>query len=279
MNKKLLAGTAIVAIVGSLFLFTIAMGSYYTVDQQERAVITQNGAVMEETGPGLHFKTPWVESVHKFEVTTTRINYKNYKFPFHSFDQQEGTASVSMNYHIAADKVREVYSQFGDQISVTKIEPAFQQEVGNAFGKVTAQQIINDRSAVSETMVADLKAALAPYNVVVETVQIQLVEFNQHFTDSINALIQQEVAVRTQKQLLEQEKVNADIARTKAQGAADARLVNATAEAKAIELQSASLKASPEYVKLKLAEKWDGKMPGYVTAGAPTPLLNLNGKD
>ncbi len=276
MNQKLLAGTAI---VGSLFLFTIAMGSYYTVDQQERAVVTQNGAVVEETGPGLHFKTPWVESIHKFEVTTTRINYKDYKFPFHSFDQQEGTASVSMNYHIEADKVREVYSQFGDNISSTKIEPTFQQEVGNAFGKVTAQQIINGRSAVSDAMVADLKLALAPYNVVVETVQIQLVEFNQHFTDSINALIQQEVAVRTQKQLLEQEKVNADIARTKAQGAADARLVNATAEAKAIELQSQSLKASPEYVRLKLAEKWDGKMPGYVTAGAPMPLLNLNAKD
>lgn len=190
MNKVSLAGIGLA--IAAVFGITLLFGSYYTVDAQERAVVTRNGAVVDEAGPGLHFKMPWLESIHKFDVTTTKLAYKDYMFPFHSFDQQEGTAAVSLNYHIAPDKVREVYSQFGDLVSSTKVEPAFQSEIGNAFGKVTAQQIINDRSSVSDSMVKDLAATLLPYNIVVETVQIQLVTFNQHFTDSINALIQQE---------------------------------------------------------------------------------------
>jgi regulator of protease activity HflC (stomatin/prohibitin superfamily) len=276
-----LAGLAIAAIA----CLTIMFGSWYTVDQQERAVVTRNGAVVDEAGPGLHFKTPWLESIHKFDVTTTKLGYKQ-AFTFHSFDQQEGTAWVSLNYHIAPDKVREVYSAFGDSISPTKIEPTFGQEIGVAFGKVTAQQIINNRDTLSATMVQDLSAALAPYNVVVETVQVEKVDFNQHFTDSINALIQQEVAVRTQKQLLEQEKINADIAVTKATGAANSakaaadgesyRIMKlAEAQSEAIRKQGDALRSNPLFVELTKANKWDGKLPLTMIPNGTTPIMDF----
>ena len=76
----------------------------------------------------------------------------------------------------------------------------------------------------------------------------------------------------------------ANAVRAAAAGDADARVLRATAEAKAIQLQGEAqaaaimaqvqaLKASPDYVALRRAERWDGKLPSSIYAGAPIPFL------
>ena len=70
---------------------------------------------------------------------------------------------------------------------------------------------------------------------------------------------------------------------SKAEGAADARLLQAQAEAKAIALQGEAqaaairaqanaLKINPTLIDLRKAERWDGKLPAAIYAGAPIPL-------
>jgi uncharacterized membrane protein YqiK len=77
----------------------------------------------------------------------------------------------------------------------------------------------------------------------------------------------------------------ANAAREAAKGAADARLAQATAEAKAIQLQgeaqaraiqaqAEALKANPDLVSLRKAERWDGKLPTNMYGSAPIPFLN-----
>jgi uncharacterized membrane protein YqiK len=62
--------------------------------------------------------------------------------------------------------------------------------------------------------------------------------------------------------------------------------LNATAEAKAIQLQgeaqataikaqAEALKASSDLVELRKAERWDGKLPTSIYAGAPIPFMPL----
>ncbi len=58
-------------IIAAVFLIAIILVlalSVFTVDETEQAIITQLGKfVRSVTEPGLHFKVPFIQSVHKFE--------------------------------------------------------------------------------------------------------------------------------------------------------------------------------------------------------------------
>ena len=57
------------AFLGLILLLTV-MGSWYTVDQGERAVVLRLGAIVGEAGPGLHFKFPWINTVIRSRCRT-----------------------------------------------------------------------------------------------------------------------------------------------------------------------------------------------------------------
>jgi len=58
-----------------LLAIVLVYGSIYTVSEQERAVITQFGKVVDEQGAGLHFKIPFVQNVRKVNMTTQGMEF------------------------------------------------------------------------------------------------------------------------------------------------------------------------------------------------------------
>lgn len=71
--------------------------------------------------------------------------------------------------------------------------------------------------------------------------------------------------------------------KAKADGDAYAMLKNATAQAEALRVQNAALLQSREVLDLRRievekikAERWDGKLPGNIYAGAPIPFLGID---
>lgn len=274
MQTNTIVKLVIFAVLAVFVGLPVLFGSWYTVDQGERVVVTRNGAVVDEAGPGLHFKTPFVDSVQSFTVRTSKTSWE--KISGHTSDQQQIIdISAALNYHLDPGQVREIYSQLGTHYKDTKLDSVFLSEIGIQLGKFTAQELTSRRDDVAAQIAEQTRVQMTPYHIIVESVQLGAPTFNKSFEDNITALISQETAVRTQKQALEAAKVTADIARTSAQGTADARVISASAEAKAIDLQSAALRASPEYVRLKAVEKWDGKTPTQMVPGSAVPFVNL----
>lgn len=270
MNPFTGIGMAVAGLAG----LTVLFGSWYTVDQGERVVVTRNGAVVDEAGPGLHFKTPWLESTTSFRVKTDVMPIG--PLSGHTSDQQQiEEIKATLNFHVDPEHVKELYGQLGSHYRENKVESTFEYQLGTQLGKVSSQDITLNRDKLALTIAEELGKDLAPYHIIVETVQIGTPKFNSSFEENIKQLVAQETAVRTKRQALESAKVEADIQRTTAQGIADARVINATAEATAIQKQSEALKSSPEYVRMKLAEKWDGKMPVTMVPGSATPLIDL----
>ena len=63
MSKKI-----IIPIVLLIVILIGLAGAMFTVDEKEQAIVTQLGKyVRTVTEPGLHFKVPFIQSVHKFE--------------------------------------------------------------------------------------------------------------------------------------------------------------------------------------------------------------------
>jgi regulator of protease activity HflC (stomatin/prohibitin superfamily) len=85
-----------------------------------------------------------------------------------------------------------------------------------------------------------------------------------------------------QKQKVAIAEAEANALKAQADGQAYANLTVAKAQAEALKIQSAALEANKNIlelrrieVEMKKAERWDGKLPAAVYAGAPLPFFNV----
>jgi regulator of protease activity HflC (stomatin/prohibitin superfamily) len=283
-------GRSIIVIVGVAILFvlglSIALGSWYTIDQRERGVILRNGKLIGTATPGLGFKIPFIDSIVKISLETQRVQFD--KVNSYSRDQQPADLLISVNFRATEDKVDDLYAQFGslrgyaDRVLLPKV----QSESKIVFGQFNAVTAIQERGRLnSEVMAAVLKAAQGP--VVIESVQIENLDFSNEYEKSIEQRMLAEVEVQRLRQNAEREKVQAEIVVTKATAEANAVRQRAQAESEAIRLRGeaeaaairargAALGDNPNLVNLVQAEKWDGKLPVTMLPGGAVPMINLD---
>jgi membrane protease subunit HflK len=67
-GKKI--GRISLLVIAALFIATVIFGSFYNVSEQEQAVVTQFGKVVATNSAGLYFKVPFIQRVHKVDMTT-----------------------------------------------------------------------------------------------------------------------------------------------------------------------------------------------------------------
>jgi regulator of protease activity HflC (stomatin/prohibitin superfamily) len=301
---------SIIAGIVGLFVLTILLGSWYTIDQTQRGVLLRNGAFIEVVQPGLHFKWPWIDAVVKIDMQTHTYTWA--KMESYSADQQPANLKVSVTLHVAADKVPDMYARFrGDEKAAIDriIGPHMNEKVKVVFGQYTAARAISARGQLNADSATALTQAIAYDPVfVIESVQIEDIAFSPDYIKSVEQRMQAEVEVQRYRQQLEREKVQAEIFVTQAKAKADAVRAEAQAAADAIRLrgladgdaikargtgEAASIQArgaaeatairakgdalgqNPHLVTLMQAERWDGKLPVTMVPGGSVPMLGI----
>src|SRR4030081_3604106 len=129
-------GIIAAAIIGLVAIAAI-FGSWYTVDQTERAVLLRNGAVVGTAQPGLGFKVPMIDSVEKISVRTSTYTWD--KMNSYSYDQQPADLKISVTLRASPDKVADLYAKFGrlDTAVNQVVSPAVHQQVKIGVGRYT----------------------------------------------------------------------------------------------------------------------------------------------
>lgn len=274
-----------VGFVALLVTITVVFGSWYTIDQGERGVLLRNGAVVGSAQPGLGFKTPWIEEVVKVSVQSRAQIYK--EVPAYSKDQQSAILALSVNYRIPADQVTEVYGTYGgeDGLLARLVDRRVNEDLKTVFGRFTAVQAIQERGRLNmEVATAVQNSVKGP--VIIDSVQIENIDFSDVYEASIEQRMLAEVEVQKLRQNAEREKVQAEITVTQAKANADAVRAQSNAEAEAIRIkgdaEAASIKArgdalreNPGLVALTQAEKWNGQLPTTMLPGGAVPMLQL----
>jgi regulator of protease activity HflC (stomatin/prohibitin superfamily) len=293
MNRGIIG--AIVALVVAVI---IAAGSWYTVDQTERGVLLRYGAVVGTAQPGLGFKVPLMDTVEKVSVKTTTFTWD--KMNSYSYDQQPADLKISVTLRAAPEKVSDLYAKFGLlQTAVNQVvSPVVNQQVKVVFGRYTAVKAIQERgqlnSAIKDAITATLKDDPM---IIIESVQLENIEFSQTYLHSIEQRMLAEVEVQKLQQNAEREKVQAQITvtqatakanavRAEAQANAEATRLNGEAkasniritgdaEAAAIEARAKALGTNPNLVTLVQAERWNGVLPTTMVPGSAVPFVSI----
>lgn len=276
----------------SLFVLTIILGSFYTVDQGSRSVILRNGAISSVEQPGLHFKIPLIDSIIRISIKESVADYtgtNNEGLQSYSYDQQTAGIHITVNYSIPADKVSVVYSKFGGEAGLiaTILDPKVYRATKEVFGQFTAQRAIQERQILGNNILDNLQKQVINEPIVINSVQIMNIDFSDVFEQSIEKRMQAEVEVQKIKQDAIAAKITAEITVTKAQSEADSQLARATAEAKGIQLKGEAeatairakgeaLRDNPSLVDLIKAENWNGILPTTMIPNTTIPFMDMN---
>jgi regulator of protease activity HflC (stomatin/prohibitin superfamily) len=291
MNRAIIG-----AAVAGLAILAVILGSWYTIDQTERGVLLRTGAVIGTAQPGLGFKVPFIDTVEKVSVKT--ITYTWDKMNSYSYDQQPADLKISVTLRASPDRVADLYAKFGrlDTAVNQVVSPVVNQQV--KVGRYTAVKAIQERgplnSAIKDAITATLKDDPM---IIIESVQLENIEFSQNYLHSIEQRMLAEVEVQKLQQNAEREKVQAQITVTQATAKANAvraealaqseatRLngearasnirVTGEAEAAAIEARANALGTNPNLVTLVQAERWNGVLPTTMVPGSAVPFVSV----
>lgn len=283
MSNAIVGGT--IAAVAGIALLTVLGGSWYTVDSGERGVILRNGAVVGTAEPGLGFKLPLIDRVVDISVRSNARLFENVQA--YSKDQQTAGMTLSVNYRLPSDQVAIIYTEYGGEEGVLGrlLDRQVLEEVKNVFGRYNAVTAIQERERLAaEVQMAIQKAVVGP--IVIDSVQIENIDFSNAYEESIEQRMLAEVEVQRVKQNAEREKVTAEITVIQAQAAADSKLAAAKADAEAITLRgnaeadaikakSEALKDNAGLIALTQAEKWDGKLPTTMIPDSTVPFMDM----
>ena len=287
--------TAIAGFIG-LAILSVILGSWYTIDEGERGVILRYGAVAGVAQPGLGFKIPLIDSVIRVSVQSKAAIYNGMEA--YSRDQQPATMNLSVNYRIPPDRVEEVYATYGgeDGLLSRLVERRVFEESKTVFGRFAAVTAIQERSRLNQE-IADAIQKSVSGPVIIDSVQIENIDFSDSYEASIEQRMLAEVEVQRLRQNAEREKVQAEITVTQANAQADARRADAQAQADSVRLQAQAdaeairlkgdaeaqaikargdaLRDNPGLVSLTQAERWNGQLPTTMLPNGSVPMLNI----
>lgn len=288
-TPKLPSGTSLSALIPlALVLLALVLlyGSWFTVDQGERGVHLRNGKIIGTAEPGLGFKLPLFDTIVKISTQTHTVSYQ--ALQAYSRDQQPAVLRASVTFSVPPGQVEEVYANFKsvDAMVARLVDRQVPTQVENIFGRYTAISVVQERTKFGlETTEAIRNAIRGPIEI--SSVQIENIDFSDAYERSVEDRMRAEVEVQTQRQNLEKERVNAEIAVTRAQAEADSQLARAKAEAEAIrirgEAEASAIKSRADalaknqnLVELIKAERWDGKLPTTVLPNGTLPFMDVN---
>lgn len=248
---------AILGAIGGLIGILAIFSAIFTIDAGEVGVVTRFGAITGRIAePGLHFKTPFIEQVYRFEV---RIQKEQVEAEAASRDLQSVSSTIAVNYHLEGTEAQTLYQELGVNYKERVIDPAIQEIFKASTAGFTAEELITRREEIKTHARELLKDRMVRYHIVVDDLNIVNFDFSADFNTAIEAKQVAQQEVEKAKRELERAKVDAD-----------RKITEATASAEAQRLQQQTL--TPLLVQLEFLKKWNGILPLYLGGGLNTFL-------
>jgi prohibitin 2 len=269
-----------------------------SVPTGSRGVITVGGQIKGIESEGYLVVWPW-QKLSIFNIRAEKADID--KAEGATSDTQPVSVSLTVRYNISPDRVSEVFEKYSHDGDLSSYIQTATQEIFKAVtAKYTAPDLISKRALVSSDIYTALSAKVAQYGAHIINIDMRNFAFNPQYMTAINAKVEQEqlklvaqnkllTVEAEQKQKVAIAEAEANAVKATADGAAYARLTNATAEAKSVQvegeasarvmqLQGDALAKNPQLVEMKKAEKWNGQaVPTNVFGQTPVPILGFGG--
>ena len=173
MNKNAIVLIVIVGIIA-----TALATSLFTVDETEQAIVTQFGKFVREVKqPGLHFKIPLIQAVHKFEAGV--MEYDADRTKIITDDKKFLVIDISTRWKIVEPLkfYQNVGNEFGAQ---SRLDDIVFSEMREELSRHTLTEIVSvNREQIMDKVAEQCNQKAGDYGIQVIDVQIKRADLPQ----------------------------------------------------------------------------------------------------
>ncbi len=269
-------GTVVLIIVIIVLLAIVIFNCFSIVDEGYIGVKYQFGKIVsDDLSAGLNFRIPFVEEIKMVDVRDQIYSVNTNAYT--SDTQTVNDLNLKLNYRYANASLSSIIRDIGiDNVEGKLLVPNVAKIAKDAIGKVKAEDLVQTRSEVQNTIQNKLTEVLQPYGIIVTAFAIENLDFDPAFEASIQEkVIAAQDALKMENKTREKEEEAKQIV-IAAQADADSQVALAEAEAKSIALIEEQLSKSPNYIDYFTIQKWNGILPQVLGDGV-NPFVAING--
>jgi regulator of protease activity HflC (stomatin/prohibitin superfamily) len=302
---KMSALVVAVLLIGGIVMLTLGAGLVF-IDQFESGVVisplSAGGVRPDPIGPGIHFVTPFIETVDRF--TTAKQEYTmsgsvnegaqvgNDAVEARTSDGQQVFIDATVRYSADPAKVVELRRiwQGEDRYVQGFVRPTTRNVIYNTASRYKVEEIYGAKRTELQQVIQDqLAEQFAQQGLVLDALQLRNVTFTPEYAQSIE---QKQIAQQQAEQaklLVQKSQQEADQLRARVKGEADAVILRANGDAEAavtkakgdaeaLKLIADALKTNPDLLTYTYIQKLAPNV-GLIMlpAGGNNPfILNLN---
>ena len=272
-GKKI--GKIAVIVIIAIALLVLLFNCFSIVNEGFIGVKYTFGKITQDNlSPGLNFCIPFVEEIR--QVDTREQVYSVVDDAYTSDTQTVQQLQLKLNYRYDSAKLSDIIRNVGiDNVESKLLVQNVAKITKNEIGKVKAEELVQSRSDVQQTIQDVLAETLAPSGIVVVSFAIENLSFDEAFESSIQAkVIAAQDALKMENKTKEKEEEAKQVV-IAAQAKADSTKLEADAEAYAIEAVQKQLENSPNYIDYLKITNWNGQLPQIIGDGV-NPFVNLD---
>jgi len=263
-------------------------------------------------GPGLHFKTPVIETVDHLQVSLTTFQAAD--LGVYTIDNQSVRIGIGLSYRVPPDAVFKLLYGVGRSGNVDidgNLRPIVADRALRVFARRNTVSISAERESIANEIHRSIQEAVEQsFGIEVVDLQLSRIEYSAAFTQSVEAAVRakndalqaentvakiryegepakvqaeaQSIAVTTRSEgearaAVVRARAEKEAAVLRAEGEAQATTLLGQAQASAVQQVGAAVAANPRVVDYETARRWDGKLPATMLGGGTVPLLTLPG--
>jgi regulator of protease activity HflC (stomatin/prohibitin superfamily) len=289
-----LPGSSLRLIIPAVLVLALLAGSFFVVPPNQMAAIRWMGGTVttkQPLGTGVHFKVPLLEDVDYLQ--TSQSTYMLPELSVYTNDNQAVKISISVIYQVPASAVLHLLYDVGraGNTDIDKtIVPVVRDRALAVFAKYNTLNISDSRAQITEQMKKEVAEALGRlFGINVVDVQLTSIQYSPVFSESVeNAVKAKAQAVQAENTVLQRKfegqqktvtaQAEAQAKIESAKGIAESTVLQATAQAKAIQLVGQALQSNPQYTRFYATQHWNGILPRYMGGSGALPFVNIGDK-
>jgi regulator of protease activity HflC (stomatin/prohibitin superfamily) len=304
-DSKISVLAVAVLLIGSVVLLTLGAGLVF-IDQFEAGVVvsplSEGGVRPDPIGAGIHFVTPFIESVDRFSTAKQEYTMSgsinegaqqgNDAVEARTSDAQQVYVDATVRFYVDPLQVVQLRRtwQSQDRYISGFVRPTTRNVIYNTTSRYRVEDVYGAKRTELQQIISDqLVTEFQKQGLVLDAFQLRNITFSPEYAQSIE---QKQIAQQQSEQaklLVQKSQQEADQLRAKVKGEADAVVLRATGDsqaavtraegdAKALALIAEALKTNPDLLTYTYIQKLAPNV-GLIMlpAGGNNPfILNLN---
>ena len=186
MKQLKLIGVALIVVL------IVASFSIYTVKEQQKAIMFRLGEIVDtQIKPGIHFKTPFVNNVRKFDARVLTMDAPPEQYL--TSEKKNVTVDSFVKWRIA--DVGKFYRSMGgdERNATTRISQIIKNGLRSEFGKRTIQEAVSgERNQIMDVLLVNARRELDEFGIEVVDVRVKRIDLPKNVSSAVYSRMEAE---------------------------------------------------------------------------------------